>query len=553
VSQIVQPKLGLVGWSRWAWRQLTSMRTALLLLLLLAIAAMPGSVLPQRRIDPGRVQTYFEQHRTLAPWLDRIGGFDVYASAWFSAIYLLLFISLVGCVLPRSRQHAAATRARPPRTPSRLDRMPAHLRIESGLDPDQALAVAREVLRGNRFRIAEYQDEHGAGRGPGGRSLAGERGHLAETGNLAFHLALLGVLVAVAAGSMFGWSGQAIVVSGGNFANVLTSYASFHGGTRVDSGDLPPFALTLDDLQVRFEHQAGGSQFGAPRDFRGTVTVRQTPQAQPRRTVLRVNQPLTLDGARVFLVGNGYAARVTVRNGSGEVAYTGAVPMLVTDGMYTSTGAIKVPDGLSSQVGFAALLLPTAAQRDGRPISAFPDADNPRLLLRAWSGDLGLDGGVPQSVYVLDTSRMTPVTQDGRPIGAMLAPGQTATLPGDLGSITFEGVTRYAALDIRYDPSKGWALGSALLALLGLVLSLFVRRRRVWVRVLPAGEEQQGGRQGCVIELAGLARRDDPRLEPEIAALARTIDPGAAERPGTGEDETSRDESVRTAAAQAGE
>ncbi len=116
--------LGVVGWLRWTWRQLTSMRVALLLLMLLAVAAVPGSVLPQRPQDPARVAEYLADHPDLGPWLDRVGAFDVYASVWFSAIYLLLFVSLVGCIVPRtpraprraacpSAPHAAALRPLP--------------------------------------------------------------------------------------------------------------------------------------------------------------------------------------------------------------------------------------------------------------------------------------------------------------------------------------------------------------------------------------------------------------------------------------------------------
>jgi hypothetical protein len=84
------------SWPRWAWRQLTSMRTALVLLFLLALGSVPGSVLPQEGSDPGAVQQYFASHAALAPWLNRLGLFNVFAAPWFAAIYLLLFTSLVG-------------------------------------------------------------------------------------------------------------------------------------------------------------------------------------------------------------------------------------------------------------------------------------------------------------------------------------------------------------------------------------------------------------------------------------------------------------------------
>ena len=99
------PGIGALGWLRWFWRQLTSMRTALVLLFLLALASVPGSLLPQRGPEPGKVEQYFSQHPDLAPVLDKLSLFDVFAAPWFAAVYLLLFISLAGCVLPRSWQH----------------------------------------------------------------------------------------------------------------------------------------------------------------------------------------------------------------------------------------------------------------------------------------------------------------------------------------------------------------------------------------------------------------------------------------------------------------
>jgi cytochrome c biogenesis protein len=528
-EQIRMPRLGAAGWARWAWRQLTSMRTALLLLLLLAVAAIPGSVLPQRRIDPVRVQSYLAAHPVAGPWLDRLGGFDVYASVWFSAIYLLLFVSLLGCVLPRSRQLWRTWRAEPPRTPSRLDRLPAHRSAPVAMAPDEALAAARAALRRRRYRVADHRDLAGPDGAAAGQdadgvsaSLAAERGYLAEVGNLAFHLALLGVLVSVAAGSLFGWSGEAIVITGRTFANILPSYDSFRAGSRVDAADLSPFWFRLDDLQVRFEERAAGNQFGAPRDFRAEVSVHPAPGAPAEQQTLRVNDPLSVGGARVFLVGNGYAPELTVRDGQGRIAFSGAVPFVARDSSYTSTGVVKVPDALPQSLGVGAMLLPTAIRAsNGQPISVFPDARNPVLLITAYTGDLGLDSGVPQSVYSLDVRKMKQLqSSPGQPFSAMLAPGDAVRLPGGAGTVSFDGLRRYAALDIRHDPSSGWALAAALLALGGLVISLSVRRRRVWVRVRFAAE---GGPARTVVEVAGLARRDDPGLDAEIAAVLAAI------------------------------
>ncbi len=506
---------------------------------MLAVAAVPGSVLPQNRVDPGRVEAYLADHAKLGPVLQRLGMFDVYASPWFSAVYLLLFVSLVGCVVPRARQHVKALWARPPRTPRRLERLPEHAVRVVAAEPGEALDAVRAALRRRRYRTADHD-------GPVARSVAAERGYLAETGNLVFHLALLLLLVAVAVGSLYGYSGSAIVVEGEQFADTLPRYDSFSAGSRVDTGDLPPFWFRLDSMKVSFEQGADmGSQFGAPRAFAANLTVRNSPPAPEHAQVVAVNQPLDVNGTRVFLSGNGYAPVITVRDGTGTVVKSGPVVFLPRDGNYTSLGVVKVADAKPRQIGLRGFFLPTAVfDPTMGPISVFPDAKDPRLVLTAYvsrpgEDGLGLNSGAAQSVYVLDTTRMTQLTDaKGEPLRLELAPGESATLPGGAGSVTFDGYKRYASFDIRYDPSKVWALLAALLALAGLTTSLFVRRRRVWVRVTVL----DGGRSR--VETAGLARGEDGGLGAELAALLDAAGPPGEDGPrsGTGAERVEADD-----------
>ncbi len=517
-----------VATGRWAWRQLTSMRTALVLLLLLAVAAVPGSILPQQGISPDRVSSYLSDHPQLGPWLQRLGFFDVYAAPWFAAVYLLLFLSLVGCIVPRTRVHLRNLRAAPPRTPSRLSRMPEHRRVvlADGRTAEQVLTAARAHLRRRRFRVAGHDA------GQGGTSLAAERGYLGESANLVFHVALLGLLVSVGVGALYSWSGQALVVQGGGFSDTLPLYDSFRSGAQVDRGDLPPFSFSLDHLAVKFDEQSGGNQFGAPRDFTAALTVRRGVDAPAQRVDVKVNDPLSVGATRVYLVGNGYAPVLTVKDGRGQVAFSGPVPFLVRDSQYTSLGVVKVPDAQPRQIGLSGLFLPTAvfSQTQG-PISVFPDLHLPRLAMTAWVGDLGLDSGRPTSVYQLDTSRMTQLKgADGTPVRILLAPGDSFTLPDGAGTVSFDGIRRYAAFDVHYDPSKTPVLVFAVLALVGLTVSLFVRKRRVWVRAVPGPD----GR--TVVEVAGLARGEDERLAEEVDALLAAGVPSAvaAQNSGSG-------------------
>jgi cytochrome c biogenesis protein len=504
---VAQPKLGAVGTARFVWRQLTSMRTALFLLLLLAVAAVPGSVLPQRGVNADAVTGYLLDHPSSGPWIDRLGGFDVYSSPWFSAIYLLLFVSLIGCVLPRTRLHLRSLRSAPPRAPRRLERLPAHGSVELDVDPAQALESARRVLRARRYRVAVTDD-----------AVSAERGYLRETGNLLFHVALLVLLVAVAAGHLLGWRGDVIVPVGTTFSNSVASFDTLDTGPWVDPEKLHPFSVHVDSMSVTFE-TAQASERGAPRDFRARVTSRSDPDAAPRSSTISVNHPLHVGGAKVFLLGNGYAPVLTVRDSTGQVVYSDATPFLPQDGSYRSVGVVKAPGAQPQQIGLQGIFLPTAQIDANGMRSLFPDALNPALALTAYVGDLGLASSRPQSVYTLDVDGMKQLrSADGTPYRVLLTPGQTAQLPDGAGSVTFDRVQRYAGLSVRHDPASGWALGSSIAAILGLALSLFVPRRRVFVRVRTSADASR-----TVMDVGALARGEDGRLAEEVRAVLAAL------------------------------
>lgn len=477
----------LLFWPRWFWRTLTSMRTALFLLLLLALAAIPGSLYPQRSADPNGVRVYFDRDPQFAELLDNLQLFDVYSSSWFSAIYILLFVSLVGCVLPRTKIHIDALRAKPVRTPTNLSRMPAFrelAKFDSGLENSAAL------LREKKFRF-ELQ----------GNSISAEKGYSKETGNLIFHFSLIGVLIAVGVGGGLSFSGQRVLVEGDTFVNNLASYDAFSPGVFFDESELKPFAITLDKFEVIYD-LTNPANLGQPIDFIASVTANEA--AGSKQAQVRVNYPLETDGASVYLTGNGFAPVITVKDGEGNAAFSGPVVFLPQDSNNTSLGVIKVPDANPEQLGFIAFFYPTAEKlASGAYTSIYPDPINPILTMNLYTGDLGLDSGIPRNVYALDTSAMEAVaTRNGPNPPLILEIGQEVELPNGLGSIRFDGLKRYASLDIAYNPAGAWILVFALIALSSVAISLLTPRRRIWVKL-----------QGEKIEFAALARSEDPKLE----------------------------------------
>jgi len=489
----------MISLDRRSWRQLTSMRTALVLLFLLAVAAVPGSVLPQRNVSAEKVRAYVVDHPDAGPWLERFGFFDVYASPWFSAIYLLLFVSLVGCLVPRLRTHAVALFRQPPDAPKRLDRMPAYADGIPASDLDRLAGL----LKARRFRVVVRAD-----------SVSAEKGYLKETGNLLFHFALLALLVGVAVGSWYGWHGNRILVAGDDqaFCSTLMQFDERGLGSRVSETDLPRFCVRLDDFKASYLDD------GQPTVFDAAVTV--TENGRQWKQSLQVNEPLRLDGANVYLLGHGYAPvlRYTDKYGKSQTSVNAFLP---TDGGFTSNGVATFPDvnlnpqtgkrDPRSQVGFQGVYLPTVPADPSVGRSAFPAERDPRLMLQPYVGELGFDAGAPLSVYTLDQRQVKAgrLTKFGDAF--MLRVGESRALP-DGSKVEFLGTRQFVTMSIRYDPGEPIVLGGAVALLLGLLASLTGKRRRFWFRVSPGGGLVAGG----------LPRSDYPGFQAEFDDIVRS-------------------------------
>ncbi len=289
------------------------------------------------------------------------------------------------------------------------------------------------------------------------------------------------VLVGFAVGGLFGYQGGVIVLQGGTFSNTAASYDDFDPGGQFGADDLDPFLLTVDDFDVTW--LTDGAAAGTAREFVAGVTYREGGDDTGESYDLRVNHPLSIGDTDVFLIGHGYAPVITVRDGNGDIAYRGPTVFLPQDPSFLSFGVVKAPSAAPGQIGLEGLFYPTFALSDGDPVTLFPALGNPLVSLNVWTGDLGLDDGVAQSVYTLDTSDATPVEDaEGKQVRLDLQPGETQQLPGGLGSVSFDGVQPWVRVQISQTPGKEVALGGVVLALVGLLGSLFIRPRRVWVR-----------------------------------------------------------------------
>ncbi|MEV5946911.1 cytochrome c biogenesis protein ResB [Streptomyces sp. NPDC051993] len=518
--------IGVFGWIRWFWRQLTSMRVALILLFLLSLGAIPGSLIPQTSVDEMKVADFQKRHDTISPIYEKLGLFHVYSSVWFSAIYILLFISLIGCIVPRTWQFVGQLRGLPPAAPGRLTRLPAYTTWRTDAEPEQVRKAALAMLKKRRFRSRISGD-----------AVAAEKGYLREAGNLLFHVSLIVILVAFATGQLFKSEGHKLVVQGDGFSNTLTQFDDFKSGSLFNTEDLAPFSFTLDRFDATYERT--GPEVGTAREFKAHLTYSEGADGKPQGKTVEVNKPLDVDGSKVYLLAHGYAPTVTVKDGRGQVVFHGAVPLLPMDNNLTSSGAIKVLDGYrdakgnKDQLGFAAFFVPTfGGKGTGQMFSQFPALDFPVLNVGAYHGDLGVDSGLPKNVYQLDTSsRSIKPFKDaqGNILKKLLLPGESLDLPDGAGSITFDkgpgAIKQWASFQISHQPASGLALTGAIGAIGGLAGSLFIQRRRIWVRAV------RGDDGVTVVEMAGLGRSESAKLPEELADLAVTLIPQAPTAP----------------------
>lgn len=512
-----------IAYLRNTWRALTSMGTALILLFLLALAAIPGALWPQRNLSETNVARYIADNPRIGPWLDRLQVFDVFSSVWFTAVYALLFVSLIGCLTPRLLEHARILRATPVPAPRNLARLPKHRTVTATGNPQALEASVAAKLR--RWRTVTRSD--------GGHvEISAERGYLREWGNLVFHFSLIGLLVAVAAGKLFGYEGNVIVIAnaGPGFCSASPAvFDAFRPGTTVDGTALYPICLRVNDFDARFLPSGQASSFSADVEYQADEDL-QTGTWRPY--LLKVNEPLRVGGNRIYLLGHGYAPTFTVTFPDGQTrAQTlqwqpeDALTLLSSGAMRFDPPAGSYPDPgerRQNQIAIEGLLAPTE-QLDGRLLSsAFPALNDPAVAVDVYKGDTGLDTGRPQSIFALD-KRMIEQGRLNKMARVNLRLGEDVRL--DDGTVVrFDAVTDFVSLQVSYDPAQLWVLVFAITMMGGLVVSLIVRRRRVWVKI------RQDNEPGVVaVEMGGLARTDNAGWGEEFDRLAARLIPDARE------------------------
>jgi cytochrome c biogenesis protein len=480
------------------------MRTALVLLLMLAAGATVGSLLPQIPNSPERVGRYLTDHEVLGDLFFRAGFFDVYGSWWFVLITTLLFVSLAACLIPRTRALARSARQRPVQA-RELDSFPQHAVVAVDRPPEVVAAAAERTLRRRRFRVARDSV-----------AVAAEKGIAREAGSLLFHWAFVLLLAGVIVGKGTGFSGYAVVTEGERWVDALPNYDGRIRTGRYFAGGFTGTELELLDFRASYRRS------GVPIDFVSRLWITDGDGRSLGTRDVRVNHPVTVAGLHVFQSGFGWAPVVTAML-NGDRVWSSPIQMRrdpapegVPDSAMPWRGAIKLtapdPDVMVTLELWPDFRAFAAAQLTGRPVPMLVAFD-PYIRFSVYEGT------------ILDPSRATVAPTGMRLVdrGQLRAAGTASVSVPTVGDLrlTFPELRQYSELLVSRDVGIPLVLAAAILVLVGLLPALSVSRRKIWVRAEPAPA-------GSRVIVAGFALQRKDAFVEEFERVVASIGPAAS-------------------------
>jgi cytochrome c biogenesis protein len=481
------------------------MRTALILLLLLAVASVVGSLVPQWPNTPDRVLRYLEDHPFWGEVFERAGLFDVFGSWWFVLLTALLFVSLVACLIPRTRSFVRAVRTRPLHA-REVDAFRHYAERRVAGTPEDAAGAATALLRRRFWRTARA-----------GTQVAAEKGVLREGGSLLFHWAFLLILIGVIVGKGTGFSGFAVIVEGDTWVDARANYDGQLRAGRFFDGEFTGIGVRLRSFESDFRRS------GQPMDFVSRVDLLDPRGDLIRRQDIRVNHPAQIEGLRIFQSSFGWAPVVEtardadVLTSAPVVTDLAPAPEGVPAFAMPWRGFVKLPsaDGGTPDVAVSFQLYPDSeafltSLATGEPVAMLREND-PFLRFTVWRGTL-----TDLATNRLDTSLLR------RTATGIVGLGQTASLrtgerfaPGASPTgltLSFPELRRYSVLQVAEDRGVPIVLLAAILILVGLLPALYDSRRKLWIRAEPDGE-------GSVLKIGGFALQRKPQFEEEFERL----------------------------------
>lgn len=482
------------------YRFMRSMRTALILLLILAVASIIGTLIPQESQQVQAVTQWRQTYPSVSALLDFISFFNIYGSWWFQVVILLLLTSLLSCVLPRTKAVFKKLRMKQGAVTERyLTAMNQSIRIDVPLSQDEALERAAEALRKHNYRPKKM--EHG----DNPPQMFARKGRIGEVGSLFFHYSFVILLVAAVLGKMGGFEGRAFIIEGERWVEQHLQYDSMvEGKLFARSDDHKGFELQIDDFKSTY---LGKDQGYMPKDFTTTASIYEGDKLVSQRKI-RVNEKLKYNGVKFYQSSYGWAPHIKV------------VQDRVVDGK-------KIKEVLYDK---PTIFFPGASGQalDARgefTIPENPDPNDPeQLRIRAqFAPDVSPTTGALQSPYLKNPAMLITVDK---------GPNRTSLIAQDVIregipeikkaglTITMPEVKEWTGLEVNKDPGVTAVYFSFTIMILGVMIALYLSHRRVWVAAVPSGS---GYKAKTTLIFAGVADKNRNAFAIEFEELAEAV------------------------------
>jgi len=430
----------------WLWHLITSMKLALVLMLVFAALTLVGALVIQA--PPG----VMEDPQAKADWLagvrPRFGGwtdimerlqvFTIFTSFWVKAIVALLVASLVACTVHRIP--GTWRMMRKPHLnvgPAFFEHAPQHEAMIFQRKPAEVLAQAGQVFKRHHYRTITEDD--------GTVHLYAVRNNWAPWAGLVAHFSIVVILAGAMVGSTWGFRDSEFMLAEGATSAIPT----------VDGA-----TITLNSFKDTYSPTTG-----APLDYVSDVTVTQDGQVAVQQLV-RVNEPLRYRSISFFQAFFGPAAVMTVKDAAGTTLYSKGVPLAYT----------------ANEAGTRYGLFTIAGKNLTAYVFSTTGGNDPTIK----------PGQVAVELYASDTG--TTVAQQ------TIDQGTPTTIEGL--SFTFDREAKFTGLSVANDPGMPLIWLGCFLLIAGFVVRLYVPYRRIWGHLVA----RPGG--GTSLSVAAVGRRD---------------------------------------------
>ncbi|MCO5201240.1 MAG: cytochrome c biogenesis protein ResB [Chloroflexi bacterium] len=506
---------------RWAWQLLTNVKFALFLVGLALVAGMVGVVLPQvpgpMRANPAARSAWIELRReTYGPLtgpMDALDLFDVFHSAWFNGLWVLIIVAVTVCTVSRFRPTWRAVQ-RPHRTVADAYFERAHHRAD--FTHEGGAPAIEAILRRRRYRVERVAERNGA------TYLFADRFGWSQYGTFLSHLALLMLLIGALLTTMAGFDRTLVIAETTPAAPVFAAPG--------------PGQLFIRMVDANRGLDADGNII----DYHSIIEVRRGDEVKTCKTT--VNDPCHAFGYKVHQAAwFNDIARLRIEAPNGQLLYddvvdfdsqTALAPFIrvtTADGrllfeqqlpqMATDPG---VSPGREDDSALAVLVFPESPGaetlvtyavawffRDGQMRLSLSGPDLELVSLTpgelASTGDYRVEFVRAQAIPALTIGDMPgaigdevtvqmPTGGDGAPyllvngisFDPLVLRQDTPVENEDGYTYTFRGQLEASGVSVRRDPGDTFIWVAVAMAMVGLAITFYVPRRRLWVKVTPA-------------------------------------------------------------------